>query len=177
MLMQLPGIKPEWLAKELIKRLDDKLDITTAFQSMLPSIIAMNGMASRLAQGPQSAGRPDGLPGRRPGSRPGGGFERAARRSSRRAAPARPNRAPAAAEPDARASPYRRFGRPTPLRDVLFRGRHHRHGQTRPWRHRRKWQTRRLPTHSESVHEPPIIAGANEARPDHPRRNRLPVRG
>ena len=63
LLMQLPGIKPEWLAKELIKRLDDKLDITTAFQSMLPSIIAMNGMASRLGQGPQAPGGPMDFPG------------------------------------------------------------------------------------------------------------------
>ena len=113
MLMQLPGIKPEWLAKELIKRLDDKLDITTAFQSMLPSIIAMNGMASRLGAGPASARRPDGLPRRGPGSRPGGGFERAARASSRRAAPARPDRTPAASEPDARAAPYCGVGRPS----------------------------------------------------------------
>lgn len=63
MLMQIPGIKPEFLAKELIKRLDDKLDITQAFQSMLPSILAMNGMASRLAQGPQGPGGPMDFPG------------------------------------------------------------------------------------------------------------------
>lgn len=63
MLMQIPGIKPEFLAKELIKRLDDKLDITQAFQSMLPSIMAMNGMASRLAQGPQAMGGPMDFPG------------------------------------------------------------------------------------------------------------------
>ena len=73
MLMQLPGIKPEWLAKELIKRLDDKLDITTAFQSMLPSIIAMNGMASRLAQGPQAPGGPMDFPGAGPAQGPAGG--------------------------------------------------------------------------------------------------------
>jgi hypothetical protein len=73
MLMQLPGIKPEWLAKELIKRLDDKLDITTAFQSMLPSIIAMNGMASRLAQGPQGPGGPMDFPGAGPAQGPAGG--------------------------------------------------------------------------------------------------------
>ena len=73
LLMQLPGIKPEFLAKELIKRLDDKLDITTAFQSMLPSIIAMNGMASRLGQGPQAPGGPMDFPGAGAAQGPAGG--------------------------------------------------------------------------------------------------------
>jgi hypothetical protein len=72
LLMQLPGIKPEFLAKELIKRLDDKLDITQAFQSMLPSILAMNGMAARLAQGPQAPGGPMDFPGAGPAQGPAG---------------------------------------------------------------------------------------------------------
>ena len=72
LLMQIPGIKPEFLAKELIKRLDDKLDITQAFQSMLPSIIAMNGMASRLAQGPEGPGGPMNFPGRGAAQGPAG---------------------------------------------------------------------------------------------------------
>jgi hypothetical protein len=72
LLLQIPGIKPEWLAKELIKRLDDKLDITNAFQSMLPSIIAMNGMASRLAVGPEGPGGPMDMPGRGPAQGPAG---------------------------------------------------------------------------------------------------------
>jgi hypothetical protein len=74
MLMQLPGIKPEFLAKELIKRLDDKLDITQAFQSMLPSILAMNGMAARLAQGPQAMGGPMDFPGSGAAQGPAGGM-------------------------------------------------------------------------------------------------------
>jgi hypothetical protein len=73
LLMQIPGIKPEWLAKELIKRLDDKLDITTAFQSMLPSIIALNGMASRQGIGPQAPGGAMDFPGRGAAQGPGGG--------------------------------------------------------------------------------------------------------
>jgi hypothetical protein len=68
LLMQIPGIKPEFLAKELIKRLDDKLDITQAFQSMLPSILAMNGMASRMATGMEGPGGAMGGP---PGAPPG----------------------------------------------------------------------------------------------------------
>ena len=91
--MQIPGIKPEWLAKELIKRLDDKMDITTAFQSMLPSIIAMNGMASRLGAGPEGPGGPMDFPG--PGAAQGpAGVRTRPRRSSRRAAPRRPDRRP-----------------------------------------------------------------------------------
>jgi hypothetical protein len=72
LLLQIPGIKPEWLAKELIKRLDDKLDITNAFQSMLPSIIAMNGMASRLGAGPEGPGGPMDMPGAGPAQGPVG---------------------------------------------------------------------------------------------------------
>ena len=42
LLMQIPGINPEALAKEGIKRLDDRLDLEDFFQKDLPSIMAMN---------------------------------------------------------------------------------------------------------------------------------------
>lgn len=71
-LMQLPGIKPEFLAKELIRRLDDRLDLTLAFQSALPSIVAMNGMAAKLAAGPQGPGGPMDFPGAGPAQAPAG---------------------------------------------------------------------------------------------------------
>jgi hypothetical protein len=99
LLIQLPGIEPEFLAKDLLRRLDDRLDLTQAFKSNLPSIVAMNGMAQGGApgggmgpggaQGPQGAqnamqpggpapgGPPDqtgqltGAP--PPGAHPGGG--------------------------------------------------------------------------------------------------------
>lgn len=48
-LMQVPGIKPEWIASQLVQRLDDRVDITDAFASSLPSIMQMN-------QPPQGAG-------------------------------------------------------------------------------------------------------------------------
>ena len=64
---------PSMSRSMLIKRLDDKLDITTAFQSMLPSIIAMNGMASRLGQGPQGPGGPMDFPGQGAAQGPAGG--------------------------------------------------------------------------------------------------------
>ena len=57
LLIQLPGINPEFLAKELIRRLDDRLDMTQAFQTTMPSIVALNGMAQASAPG---AGAPAG---------------------------------------------------------------------------------------------------------------------
>lgn len=41
-LLQIPGISPEWLAKQAIKRLDDNLDVTDAIQDSIQSIVAMN---------------------------------------------------------------------------------------------------------------------------------------
>jgi hypothetical protein len=57
LLIQIPGINPEFLAKELIRRMDDRLDLTQAFQTAMPSIVALNGMAQASAPG---AGMPAG---------------------------------------------------------------------------------------------------------------------
>jgi hypothetical protein len=62
-LMQIPGVKPQFLAKEAIKRMDDKIDIDDAVADGLPSITAMNagkmpgmpGQADPNAQGPQGS--------------------------------------------------------------------------------------------------------------------------
>lgn len=75
LLIQLPGIDPEFLAKDLLRRMDDKLDLTQAFKSQLPSIVAMNGMvrgqapmagapagAAQGAQGADNAEAPPGAP-------------------------------------------------------------------------------------------------------------------
>lgn len=43
-LIQMPGIAPEWLARETLRRLDDKADLTAALTQGLPSIMAQNGM-------------------------------------------------------------------------------------------------------------------------------------
>jgi hypothetical protein len=56
LLIQLPGIDPEFLAKDVLRRLDDRLDLTQAFKSALPSIVAMNGMAT--GGGPGGPGGP-----------------------------------------------------------------------------------------------------------------------
>jgi hypothetical protein len=45
-LLQIPGIDPKFLAKELLKRLDDKMDVSEALAENIPSIVAQN-----MAQG------------------------------------------------------------------------------------------------------------------------------
>jgi len=60
-LLQIPGIDPSWLAKELLKRLDDKLDITQAIVEKIPSVVAMNqtqgqGTGDPALAGPSSGG-------------------------------------------------------------------------------------------------------------------------
>lgn len=42
LIMQIPGIKAEAFAREVIKRFDDRLDLEELFQKDLPSIMAMN---------------------------------------------------------------------------------------------------------------------------------------
>lgn len=44
-LLQIPGISPLWIARETLRRLDDKLDVTEALSASLPSIMAQNRMA------------------------------------------------------------------------------------------------------------------------------------
>lgn len=41
-LMQIPGMSPEWMARELIRRMDDRLDVTDAFAAGLPSVASLN---------------------------------------------------------------------------------------------------------------------------------------
>lgn len=58
-LMQLPGITPMFLAREAIRRLDDKLDINEALSDGAPSIMAQNG-GKALGAGPAAgAGAPE----------------------------------------------------------------------------------------------------------------------
>lgn len=51
LLLQIPGINPEFIARELIRRMDDRMDITEAFVADLPSIVAMNAMKGISAPG------------------------------------------------------------------------------------------------------------------------------
>jgi hypothetical protein len=71
-LMQLPGVKPQFLAKQAIKRLDDKIDTDEAVADGLPSVISMNGNKAMqpgatggndpTAQGPKGAGNSPAAP-------------------------------------------------------------------------------------------------------------------
>jgi hypothetical protein len=65
LLMQIPGINPEFLARELLKRLDDDLDLNQAFLPAMPSMVALNmakpaapgaGPVQGAAQGPAGGG-------------------------------------------------------------------------------------------------------------------------
>ena len=57
--MQLPGINPVVLAKEALKRLDDRIDVEAAVAEGMPSITAQNGAkAGPMMPGP-GAGDPN----------------------------------------------------------------------------------------------------------------------
>lgn len=42
LLIQVPGLDPVWLLKEMLRRLDDRMDVTEALAAGIPSIIAQN---------------------------------------------------------------------------------------------------------------------------------------
>lgn len=73
LLMQIPGIDPEFLARDLIERLDDKLDLTQAFKPMLPSIVAMNTAARGAGIGAPGGGATPGVGNAAPQTQSGGG--------------------------------------------------------------------------------------------------------
>jgi len=58
--IQIPGIDPKWLAKEVLKRMDDRLDLDAALAEGVQSVVAMNGArdanaAAGMGQGPAGA--------------------------------------------------------------------------------------------------------------------------
>lgn len=105
LLIQLPGIDPEFLAKETLRRLDDRLDLTEAFKSALPSIVAMNGAMSGAG-----AGGPT-MPGAGAGAGAGMGPQGAVNAEDGGAGAAPPPSAPDAATTVGGAPP----GRPHPM--------------------------------------------------------------
>ena len=44
-LIQMPNINPTWLARESLRRLDDRMDLTEAITENIPAIVAQNRMA------------------------------------------------------------------------------------------------------------------------------------
>ena len=57
-LIQIPGIDPKFLGRELLKRLDDKMDLTDALIDKLPSIVAQNMMQGAKVQAQGRGGKP-----------------------------------------------------------------------------------------------------------------------
>lgn len=79
LLMQIPGISPELMAKEGIRRLDDKLELEDLYDPNQLSIMAMNQVAGRGPMGPGAGTGPgsdpaaQGAQGANNGPRPSGG--------------------------------------------------------------------------------------------------------
>lgn len=56
MMINIPGINPMWLAKETVRRLDDKVDLVEAVAAGIPSIAMMNqGGPQQVAEDPNNA--------------------------------------------------------------------------------------------------------------------------
>lgn len=60
LLLQIPGLSPEWLAREMLRRLDDRVDLTDAFAAGVPSIQAIN--AAKPMPGPGGPAEPGNEP-------------------------------------------------------------------------------------------------------------------
>jgi hypothetical protein len=113
LLQRVPGVSPEWLARQLIRRMGDDIDLSEAFAEGVPSIEALN----------QQAGQPPpGAPGEsdKDGDEGGGGAGKGPPRPPGPAndpnaqAAAGPNNAPAANPPGSigpRPPPLQVFGR------------------------------------------------------------------
>lgn len=75
LLTQLPGLDPDWLLRETIRRLDDKIDPKDVYKPLNPSIVMMNSM--KLGEGPgggvdpRATGGVAGAPGSQAPSLPG----------------------------------------------------------------------------------------------------------
>jgi len=72
-LVQMPGIQPMWLARETLRRLDDRMDLTEAIAENVPAIVAMNRMAQPQMGEPQDDPTAQGGAGANNGPAPPGG--------------------------------------------------------------------------------------------------------
>ncbi len=70
LLQRIPGISPEWLARQLIRRMGDDIDLTEAFAEGVPSMEALNQLMSQPPAPPPSG--PPGAPGQAQGQSPSG---------------------------------------------------------------------------------------------------------
>lgn len=53
-LLQIPGLNPTWLLKQMLRRMDDKLDVTEALAAGMPSVMAQNSMMQPSTGDPAS---------------------------------------------------------------------------------------------------------------------------
>jgi hypothetical protein len=60
LLQRIPGISPEWLARQLIRRMGDDIDLSEAFTQGLPSMEALNQLMGQPAAPPGAAPGPGG---------------------------------------------------------------------------------------------------------------------
>jgi len=67
-IIQIPGIDPKWLAKEVLKRMDDKLDLDAALAEGMKSVVAMNGMQDANAAAGMNQGAAGGMNAPMPGA-------------------------------------------------------------------------------------------------------------
>ncbi|MFY9292818.1 MAG: hypothetical protein WAP03_19305 [Methylorubrum rhodinum] len=71
--LQIPGINPQWLGREALRRFDDRLDLTDAFIDNLPAIVAQNRNAQPQPGDPNAQPEAQGHQGADPGPRAPGG--------------------------------------------------------------------------------------------------------
>jgi hypothetical protein len=79
-LLQIPGISPQWVAEQVVRRMDDDMDLTDAFTQGQPSIQTMNALAAKpqavatdgAAQDPDAQGGQGGDNAKRAGETGGG---------------------------------------------------------------------------------------------------------
>lgn len=69
-LIQIPGINPTWMARETVKRLDDKVDLTQAIAAGVPSVVMQNAGRAPVPANPQNAPAAQGGQGADNGPRP-----------------------------------------------------------------------------------------------------------
>lgn len=72
-LMQMGGIQPTWLARETLRRLDDRMDLNEAIVAGLPSIVAQNANAQPSTGDPASDPNAQGAEGGNNSTPPPGG--------------------------------------------------------------------------------------------------------
>jgi hypothetical protein len=71
LLQRIPGISPEWLARQLIRRMGDDIDVSEAFAEGVPSMEALNQLMSQPPGAPPAPGGGPGGAGRGPPRPPG----------------------------------------------------------------------------------------------------------